>query len=86
MNILTIAKTASEILVAGGVGAIVGNAVKATTPPGLKLPQQIIISVGAFALTGMAGKKSADYVTEKIDETVDNIKEIKTTIAAKKSN
>lgn len=76
MNPIGLIKFAADIVVSAGVGAVVGNAVKATSPLAMKLPTQIIVGVGTAALTGMAGSKAANYVSEQIDTAADQLKEL----------
>lgn len=77
MNVLGIFKTVTDIVVSGAVGAIVGNAIKMSTPADLSQIQKIYLGIGTFALVSMVGTKTANYTTQQIDETVTQIKEIK---------
>ena len=67
MKKLEAIKTASQIIVSVGVGAIVGNAVKITTPGNLGLVKKICVGVGSFVLSNMVSEKAIEYVDEKID-------------------
>jgi len=68
-----IIKTATGMLVSTGVGMIVKNAVKATTPEDLKRSKKILIAVGGFALAGMASSASVDYLEGQIDKVNEGI-------------
>lgn len=85
MNPIGLIKFAADIVVSAGVGAVVGNAVKATSPLTMKLPTQILVGIGSAALSGMAGSKASNYVSEQIDTTTDQLKELKTSFRKKKN-
>lgn len=74
MNILPIIKAGSDLIVSMGSGAIITNAVKATTPADLKPFQKVTIGVGAFVLSSMVGGAASQYSSSKIDETADQLK------------
>lgn len=74
MNKLEFVKAGAEIVVSIGVGAIVGNAVMLTTPPGTKAIMKLCIKAGKLALSGMASDKATDYVEEQIDGVVSKVK------------
>lgn len=74
MNPLSLVKTVVEITVSVGVGAVVGNAVKASTPAGIHVVKRVAIGVGAFVLSSMVGDMATKYATDTIDETAGKIK------------
>lgn len=78
MNILGITKTVSDVVVSAGVGAIVGNAIKASTPIDTKIVSKISIGVGSLVLSSMVGTQAANYTAEQIDSTVVQLKALKT--------
>lgn len=80
MNPLGIFKTVTDLVVATGVGAVVGNLIKTTTPIDVKTVQRISIAVGGLVLSSMAGDRAAKYATEQIDATVAQVKELKNSI------
>lgn len=78
MNPTTIFKAVTDILVSAGVGAVVGNAIKVSTPANVNIAQKISIGVGSLALSGMVGSQTAKYTSEQIDSTVEQLKALKT--------
>lgn len=74
MNPLSLVKTVVEITVSVGVGAVVGNAIKASTPAGIHVVKRVAIGVGGFVLSSMVGDMATKYATETIDETASKIK------------
>lgn len=63
-------KLASSLVVGYGVGEIVGFVLK-DFQPSAKGIKKSAIKIGALALTGMAIKKTCDYVENEIDEAFD---------------
>lgn len=76
MNTLGIVKTVTSIVVSTGIGNIVGNLIKHTTPDNIKLPIKVITGIGGFALAGWVSVKTAEMVNSELDESVDFIKKI----------
>lgn len=74
MNPLSLVKTVVEITVSVGVGAVVGNAIKASTPAKTHVVKRVAIGVGAFVLSSMVGDMATKYATDTIDETAGKIK------------
>jgi hypothetical protein len=74
MNPLSLIKTAVEITVSVGVGAVVGNAIKASTPANVLVVKRVAIGVGAFVLSSMVGDMATKYATDTIDDTAGKIK------------
>lgn len=77
MNILNIVKGGTELIVTIGVGAVVGNAIKATTPEEMKLVKKLSVGVGSVVLTSVAGDVASRYVNKQIDNAVLSFKEAK---------
>lgn len=77
MDPINILKGAAAFVVSTGVGAIVKNAVKATTPEDLKKFSKISVVVGTAVVSSMVADHSTTYVKERIDKTVDAIKKVK---------
>jgi len=75
MDPLNIFKGAVSLVVATGVGTIVGNVIKATTPLDQKLINRISVGVGGYFLTTTVGDIVADRLNKQIDNTVTKIKE-----------
>lgn len=84
MNPMTIVKGVVDLAVSAGAGAVVGNAIKMSTPADAKKIQKISIAVGGFVLSGLVGAQASKYATEQIDTTLAQIKEVKASF--KKSN
>lgn len=76
MKKLDILKGIAELAVSVGVGAIVGNTVKMTTPSDIHTLKRIAISIGSFALSSMVGDRVSSYVSEQIDETAERVNKI----------
>lgn len=73
MKKLDILKSATGLIVSAGAGAVVGNAIKASTPADIKTIQKVLVGVGGFVLSGMAGEMASKYVNATIDETAENL-------------
>jgi len=74
MKKLELLKTGASLVVSVGVGAIVGNVVKCTTPDDVKKVTKVCIGVGSLVLTSIAGDMAAKYTEEKIDAAVNAVK------------
>lgn len=79
MKKLELLKAGIEIIISFGVGAIVGNAVTATTPGTIKGLSKLSVKLGSFVLAGIASDMAATYTEKKIDETVETVRQIITT-------
>lgn len=77
MNPLGIFKTVTTLLVSTGAGAIVGNAIKATTPAEITTLNKVTIAAGSFALSGLVGGAASKYTSKQIDDTVTQIQALK---------
>lgn len=80
MNKMDIFKSVAELVVSVGVSAIVGNAIKLTTEPGIKLPKKIAIGVGGVVLSSMVADMATTYTSKKIDEYAETATKIFTTV------
>lgn len=76
VNILGIIKGVSELAVSAGVGVVVGNMVKATTPYDLNKFQKVMVAVGGFGLSGVLGDLSAKHISKQIDGYAERVNEI----------
>lgn len=76
MKKLELIKAGIGLVVSVGVGAIVGNVVKATTPADVKTLTKLCIAAGSLVLTGVAGDMASKYTEEQIDSVVDGVKEV----------
>jgi hypothetical protein len=71
MNILPLVKSVAGLATSLGAGAVVGNAIKASTPAGLKTSQKILVGIGSVALSSVAGEVTAKYIENQIQNVVD---------------
>lgn len=75
MKKVEIVKAATAIVVSIGVGAIVANVIKCTTPSDVKRVMKVCINLGGFVLASMVSDMASTYAEEKIDEVVDTFNE-----------
>lgn len=61
-------KQIGGIVIGLGVGAIIGNAVKFTTPSDLGRFMKACVGIGSFALGGLAADATVKYANDRIDE------------------
>lgn len=61
-------KTFGTVVATIGVGAIIGNITKMTTPVNTNPAMKICITVGGVMLSAIAGKAVEHYVVDTIDE------------------
>lgn len=71
MDKLNFVKTGLSLVVSVGVGNIVGNAIKHTTPSDLTLLTRLCVGVGTIVLTAVASDIASNYTETKFDKTVD---------------
>lgn len=71
MNVLPIVKTVVGIATSFGAGAVIGNAIKATTPPNLKLVSKVFIGLGALGISGALGDIAGSYMESQIQAFAD---------------
>lgn len=76
MKKLEVIKTVGGIIVSVGVGAIVGNAVKYTTPSNIGTIKKVCIGVGSLVLTSMVGDKAVQYTEKKISDAAKSVKKM----------
>lgn len=76
MNTLNAVKMVAGLVVSTGIGNIVGNLVKHTTPEDVKLPIKVVTNIGGFALAGFLAMKTAAYTESTIQEVVDTTKKL----------
>lgn len=77
MTKVDVVKAVLGTIASVGVGAIVGNAVVATTPAAIGIVQKIFVGAGSVALTGWAGNVAATQVEKDIDQVVDIVQSVK---------
>jgi hypothetical protein len=73
MKKLEMVKTVGGIVVSIGVGTIIANAIKATTPRSIRGINKLLIWAGGLALGGMISDLAGDYAEKQIQSTVENI-------------
>lgn len=76
MTKIEMIKKVGTLVVSVGVGAIVGNAIKATTPSSINTINKVCIGIGGFVLTSMVCGMATKYTEAQIDETVNEIKKM----------
>jgi len=74
MKKIEIVKKVLEVAVSIGVGAVVGNLVKSTTPSDVGKINKFFIAVGSMVLTGVLTDASTKYAEATFTKTVDEIK------------
>jgi hypothetical protein len=80
MNKLIMVKGAVGLVITVGVGAIVGNAIKATTPSNVKIITKICIGVSSLILSSMIGDFVSDYTEKQIDKGIEFVKGVEKTV------
>lgn len=79
MKKIEVLKGVAKFAVSVGVGAIVSNAVSFTTPMmGMGLLKKAAIGLGSFVLGAMLSEKTCDYVDQKIEQALDEVRKIAT--------
>lgn len=76
MKKLEMIKTGVSLVISIGVGIIVKNVIKATTPKDIKKITKFCVLVGGIALSDVLGQMATKYVEDEIDDTVDKVKNI----------
>lgn len=69
-----IAKAAIDLVVSLGVGTVVSNAVKATTPDGLKIVGKIMVTVGSVVVTSAVSDLASKHVVGQVEKAWDDFK------------
>lgn len=86
INVTKLAAGATKLVVSAGVGSIIGNAVKATTPEeGLSTLKKVSIGVGSFVLGSMVADQATKYTGQQIVDLVDTFEEIRQQVAEAKA-
>jgi hypothetical protein len=73
MKKIEMVKTVGAFIVSIGVGAIIGNGIKATTPAQVGTIKKVCTAIGAIVLSNMVGDAAVKYTEEKIDSAVAGI-------------
>lgn len=75
-EVLKTVKQVVTIVVSVGVGAIVSNAIKHTSPPDMSTIKKLCVGAGGLVLGSMVSDKATEYTDQKIDETAEQMKEM----------
>jgi len=62
----SVAKVAVEFIAGASVGAVIENAIKATTPTNLKRVDKISVKIGTYVISGMLSSIGADWAVKKV--------------------
>lgn len=74
MNILPVIKFGAGVVTSLGAGAVVGNAIKFTTPVLTKKSSKILVGIGSVVLATVAGEVTGNYVENSIQHMADSWK------------
>lgn len=76
MKKMDMVKKVGGIIVSIGVGAIVGNVIKCTTPATMGTIKKVCVAVGSFVLCNMVADSAANYTEQTIDNAVNEVKKM----------
>lgn len=79
-------KAASSLVVSAGIGAVVTNAIKATTPEDIKPIAKIAVVVGTFVASRAISDTATNYSAKQIDELSSAYKKAKEAMKSKKND
>lgn len=65
------------LVVTCGIGSIMGNIVRRTTPKDIGILNKICITIGGLVLGSMVCDSAGKYVDNQIDEVVRDIRDVK---------
>jgi hypothetical protein len=77
MKKLELLKSAITLAASVGVGAVVTNAVKSTTPADLKVLNRVAVVIGTTAVSYVASDHASTYFGNYVDELTEMVKNIK---------
>lgn len=80
MDPLNLIKSAAGLITGLGVGTVVGNLIKTTTPDNVKIVNKILVGVGGFVIGGALSEIAANAVEKRIDEGVEAYKKVRENI------
>lgn len=80
INKLAIIKGVSHVVVSVGVGAVLGNAIQATSPINASTLNTVLTAVGKFALGGILADASTKYVNTIIEDAAGALTQHKTIV------
>jgi hypothetical protein len=70
MNWIKLIRASAIFVTSASVGAVVSNAVKATTPSNLKTLNQVMVGIGGFIISSMVADAACVYIEKQIDEAI----------------
>ena len=76
MKKLEIIKTGVSLVISYGVGMIVGNLIKCTTPSDIRRITKLCIDASGFILAWTVGDMAAKHAENTIDSTIKTIKDM----------
>lgn len=71
--LISILKPVASIIVSVGAGAVVGNAIKASTPETAKTASKVLICIGGVVLSSMVGDMAAQYTSDQIEDVAEQL-------------
>lgn len=75
MTKLEMVKEGAQIVVSIGVGVVVGNIVKISSPAGRNVLKNICVGAAGLVLSDMISNQACNHVETKIDAVADQLKE-----------
>lgn len=84
MNKLGLLKSALGFVASVGVGAVVKNAVTATTPDDAQKYMKIVTLVGGFVVGSMVSAQATKYAEKQVDDVAESVTKIKEAAAEAK--
>lgn len=81
-----LAKSAVALVASVGVGAVVTNAIKATTPEDLKIASKIAVVIGTFVASKAVADVASTYCAKQIDEAKSGVSQIKNAVNSLKKH
>lgn len=80
-----LAKSVVTLAASAGVGAVVTNAVKATTPEDLKIATKITVVIGTFVASRAVADVASTFCSKQIDEVRSAVQQARKTIKSIKN-
>lgn len=78
MDKLTIFREGAKLVGGLGVGTVVKNAIKSTTPDDLNKLHKAGVWIGTFVVTGLVGDMANDYIDKQFDKILEMVNKEKT--------
>lgn len=86
MKKLDLAKSVLDAVVSTGVGSIVGNHIKASTPADANRWTKATTVVGGLVLSGAVGSWGANYARGQVDATAEQFQNLRGAVKAAKQD